>query len=66
MIYEGVVKAIVDTFAAIRAESGKTPSISQWTDNVDVHEDGSVDIMDFIDKGDTATNGRYNYRYQVK
>lgn len=38
----------------------------KWTDNVDTQSDGSVDIMDFIDKGDCAPNGRYNYRYEVK
>ena len=48
--------------AALELEPGKGPiRISfKWADNVPE----SGDIMDFLDHGDTAPNGRFAYRYE--
>ena len=50
--------------AAERSALGMTPDKPlrfdfKWTDNVPANADG----MDFLDKGDTAPNARFSYRY---
>lgn len=50
-------------FALSRADLGMTTDCDfdfKWADNIP----DNPDILDFIDKGDVAPNGRFNYRYR--
>jgi len=46
--------------AVLRLSGGKVAFDFKWTDNIP----DSGDVLDFITSGDTAPNGRFNYRYQ--
>ena len=50
-------------FAISKADLGMTSDCDfdfKWADNIPENPD----ILDFIDKGDVAPNGRFNYRYR--
>ncbi len=48
---------------SLRLPPGRSLRVDfKWADNVPE----SGDILDFLDKGDAAPNGRFNYRYEVR
>ena len=45
------------------AAAGRLGMHFKWVDNVPGFDRGGPDPLDWIDKGDVAPNGRFNYRY---
>jgi hypothetical protein len=52
--------AIPRKLLGLSADQGKLSIEFKWADNIP----GSGDILEFIQKGDTAPNGRFNYIFQ--
>jgi len=54
--------AIPRNALGLEPEKGALQLDFKWADNVP----DSGDILDFIDQGDVAPNGRFNYRYECR